>query len=77
MDPKLVEKISKRVYSKFPEVAGKKPSIKQSKTAAADHANYVLTYNATSKDIRGNPIPRLVRVVADIKGRIIKMSTSR
>lgn len=77
MDPKLIEKISKRVYSKFPEMAGKKPSIKQSKAAATNQENFILTYNATTKDLRGNKIPRLVRVVADLRGRIIKMSTSR
>ena len=77
MDPKLVEKISKKVYAKFPEVKGKKPKIKTSKTLAADQGNIVLTYNALSKGIGGRSIPRHVRVVATPQGRIIKMSTSR
>ncbi len=77
MDPKVIEKITQKVYARFPEVKGKKPVIKQSKTAANQGDNYVLTYNATAKGIQGNSIPRHVRVVCDARGKIIKMSTSR
>jgi hypothetical protein len=77
MDQKLVEKISKKVYAKFPEVKGKKPRIKTSKSVTADQGNFILTYNAMAKGIRGNSIPRHVRVVANAQGKIIKMSTSR
>ncbi|MFN2145579.1 MAG: hypothetical protein ACK2T7_09510 [Anaerolineales bacterium] len=77
MDPKLVEKISKTVYAKFPEVKGKKPRIKTSKTVTADQGNIILTYNSTAKDMLGRSIPRHVRVVVTDKGKIIKMSTSR
>ena len=77
MEKKLVEKISKKVYTRFPEMDGKKPKIKQSKNMPSDKSNFVLTYNAMTKDIRGNKIPRHVRVVADAKGKIIKMSTSK
>jgi hypothetical protein len=77
MDAKLVDKISKKVYAKFPEVKGKKPRIKTSKTVSADQGNIILTYNAVSKGIGGRSIPRHVRVVATPGGRIIKMSTSR
>ena len=77
MDPKVVEKISKKVYSQFPDMKGKKPKIAHSKTVSSSSANYVLTYNTMAKDIRGNKIPRHVRVVANDKGKIIKISTSR
>ena len=77
MEPKLIEKITKKVYSKFPELKGSKPKIKQSKTLSSQKTNFVLTYNTISKDIRGHKIPRHVRVVADPKGKIIKISTSR
>jgi hypothetical protein len=77
MERKLVDKITKKVYSQFPELKGSKPKIKQSKTLSSKQTNFVLTYNTISKDIRGNKIPRHVRVVTDQKGKIIKMSTSR
>ena len=68
MDQKLIEMISKKVYAKFPEVKGKKPSIKTSKTVSSDQGNFILTYNATGKDMLGRSIPRHVRVVATDKG---------
>lgn len=77
MDPKVVEKISKKVYTRFPDMKGKKPRIAHSKTISSESANFVLTYKTIAKDIRGNKIPRHVRVVASEKGKIIKMSTSR
>ena len=77
MDQKVVEKISKKVYAKFPEVKGKKPRIKTSKTVSSDQGNFILTYNAMAKGIRGKSIPRHIRVVATANGKIIKMSTSR
>jgi len=77
MDPKLIEKISRKVFTQFPELKGSKPKIKQSKSLSSQPSNYVLTYNIISKDIQGHKIPRHVRVVADSKGKILKMSTSR
>jgi hypothetical protein len=77
MDPKLVDKITKRVYNQFPELKGSRPKINQAKGLTTHQTNFVLTYNIISKDIRGNKIPRLVRVVADPNGKILKMSTSR
>ena len=77
MDQKVVEKISKKVYAKFPEVKDKKPRIKTSKTVSSDQGNFILTYNAMAKGIQGKSIPRHIRVVATANGKIIKMSTSR
>lgn len=77
MDPKLIDTISKRVYTQFPELRGSRPKIKQSKGLTTHQTNFVLTYNIISKDIRGNKIPRHVRVVTDPNGKILKMSTSR
>lgn len=76
MDKEAVLKISKRVYNRFPEMKGRKPKIKQSKSAAANQ-NYILTYNTTAKGPGGRSIPRYVRVVANDKGKIIRISTSR
>ena len=75
MDKKLVEKISKTVYKKFPELKGSSPRINQSKSPVNEE--YVLVYKAHTTDIRGNKLPRSVRVVADAKGKIQRISTSR
>lgn len=77
MDPKLIARISRKVYTQFPELKGSKPKIKQSKAIASQQTNFVLTYNTISQDIRGHKIPRHVRVVTDTNGKILKMSTSR
>lgn len=77
MDQKLVSRISKKVYSQFPELKGSKPKIAHSKTRSSRNENFVLTYSIMSKGIRGKAIPRHVRVVADASGKIVKMSTSR
>lgn len=74
MDKETVQKIAKRVYSRYPEMKGCKPKIKQSKTAGG---NYVLTYNTSVEGPGGRPINRFVRVVADGNGKIIRMSTSK
>lgn len=77
MDQKMVSKISKKVYSQFPELQGSKPKIAHPKTLSSKSGNYVLTYSKVSKGIHGKAIPRHVRVVADANGKIVKMSTSR
>jgi hypothetical protein len=75
MDKKFVSKISKTVYKKFPELKGSTPRINQSKSPVNEE--YVLVYKAHSTDIRGNTLPRSVRVVANAKGKIKRISTSR
>jgi hypothetical protein len=83
MDPKLVQSISNRVYKKFPEIAGKKPQVRKQRTngslakSAKPSANYLLTFRGIGKGPGGRKIPRLVRVVANTRGKILKISTSR
>lgn len=77
MDPKLLNQISKKVYSQFPELNGKRPKVAQSKTVASQGGNVILTYSGVSKGVGGKSIPRHVRVVVNENGKIIKMSTSR
>jgi hypothetical protein len=76
MDKDSVEKIKKRVYSRFPEMKGARPKVTQSKMAANDQ-NFILTFNTKAKGPGGRTIPRFVRVVASPKGKIIRISTSR
>jgi hypothetical protein len=81
MDKEVVKLVNKKVYQKFPEMAGSSPKIKlndqpQAKTPKAP-ITFVLTYNAVGTGMGGRQIPRRVRVVANEKGRILRMSTSR
>jgi hypothetical protein len=65
-----VEKISQRVYREYPEMRGARPSVSQ----AGDRCT--LIYKASVRTPAG-PMARVVRVVADERGRIVRMSTSK
>jgi hypothetical protein len=83
MDPKTVETISLQVYKRFPEVNGKKPRVAAQKANGANQKPasrlpvYLLTYRGKGTGPGGEVIPRYVRVVANQKGRILKITTSR
>jgi hypothetical protein len=75
MDQRLIDKVSQTVYRKFPELNGSSPRVNQTKSPLNEE--YVLVYKAHTTDIRGNKMPRSVRVVVNSKGRIQRISTSR
>jgi hypothetical protein len=81
MDPKLVNTISKQVYRRFPEMDGKKPKVRRQATSKGNNSDsettFLLTYLGKAKVQGGKTINRYVRVVANDKGKIIKISTSR
>jgi hypothetical protein len=83
MDTKVLEKISKNIHKRFPEVSGVKPKVKKQpipgseKSNRKDNQNYLLTFNKNVKGIRGQNIPRWVRVVVTPKGKILKITTSK
>jgi len=79
MDDKIIKNISNQVYRRFPEVRDSKPKVRlQSKTKPmSDLSTYLLTYCGEGTTANGKTIPRYVRVVADAKGKILKMTTSR
>jgi len=75
MDQDLLAKVCSQVYSKFPEVNGKKPKIQTQEKAGG--VNYLVIFSGSSKTSDGNVISRIVRVVVSDSGKIIKMTTSR
>lgn len=81
MEPKLVKSISIQVYRRFPEVAEKKPKVRlQSTPKGKDQTTqvtYLLTYQTKAEVQGGKTLNRYVRVVADQKGKILKITTSR
>ena len=86
LDAKTLTTIAKQVQQQFPEVAGCKPNVRvqqppQAKNPSAaqeqSHPLYLVTFRGTAATPEGEPIPRLVRVVVNADGKIIKMTTSR
>jgi hypothetical protein len=71
MDRQLISSICTQVYRKFPETNGSQPKV----TARPDD-QFLLVFKAVATTADGRSLPRTVRVVADSKGKILKMTTS-
>lgn len=67
-----IDGICEQVYRRFPEVAGVKPRIKNQ-----PGDQLLLTFQGSAKTVDGRSIQRIVRVVVNASGKIIKMTTSR
>ncbi|MEN8173088.1 MAG: hypothetical protein ABFS03_09445 [Chloroflexota bacterium] len=77
MDTKTIQAISKKVASRFPEVARVKPTVRKQTIKGKDKLSYLLIYKTQKAGPGGKKIHRHVRVVATDKGKIKKMTTSR
>jgi hypothetical protein len=73
MDADIVEKVSRQVFAKYPEVANTRPSVQ---TVGAG-GNSLLIYKGSGKTANGITIQRVVRVVVSETGKIIRMSSSK
>jgi hypothetical protein len=67
-----LDEIYHKVYQKFPEVEGKKP-VRHSQP----DGKTLLVFKGEGKSSNGIKIPRVVRVLIDQNGKILKMTTSR
>ncbi|MGA2819743.1 MAG: hypothetical protein ABSF61_03695 [Anaerolineales bacterium] len=76
MSSQLVERISARVYREYPELRGVHPSL-STQSGAGGRTQYALTYRGKVRTDSGALLPRLVRVVADERGQILRISTSK
>ena len=76
MDAKILSKLNKQVVRSFPELANVKPKV-SAQSKSADAGTYLVTYKGKANLPGGRSIERIVRVVADGRGHILKMTTSR
>ncbi len=75
-----IDSISRQVYRQFPEVKGVAPSVQNqsaAKSSGSALGRIVLTFRGSGRGPTGQAIQRIVRVVADERGKVIKISTSR
>ncbi len=76
-----IDSISRQVYRQFPEIRDARPSVHNqagAKSAGIGGSNqYVLTFRGAGRGPGGRTINRIVRVVADDRGKVLKVSTSR
>jgi hypothetical protein len=85
MEQKVIDAISQEIYRRFPEVKGKKPKVQaqrisnsqaNAKTPNNSSRTYLLIYQSQATTSTHKTLPRLVRVVADKQGKILKITTS-
>ena len=72
MKKEAVEKITQTVVRQFPEMDGVRPAVK-----SQGGPRYLVTFKGAVELPDGKTMKRIVRVVADEKGDVIRMSTSR
>ena len=80
LTPAQIESIAQQVYHQFPEVQDLRPTVQNqpgAKSVAPATDRFVLTFKGHGQGPGGKNIPRIVRVIADERGKIIKISTSR
>ena len=67
-----LKQVCNQIYSRFPEVKGKKPQVK-----AYAKSKQLLIFKGRALAADGKKIPRTIRVVVDENGNIGKITTSR
>jgi hypothetical protein len=76
-----IDSISRQIYRQFPEIKDTRPSVQnQAGAKLAGHTGseqFVLTFQGRGQGPGGRTINRIVRVVADDRGKVLKVSTSR
>lgn len=77
MNQETVGKITRTVVGQFPEMDGVKPAIRRQAPPGDSPALFLLTFKAAASLPNGKSLQRVVRVVADDEGRVIRISTSR
>jgi hypothetical protein len=76
VNPKVLGRINKRVSRQFPEMAGIEPAV-QIQRAPDEDSQFLLTYHGSAELPGGKRLKRIVRVVADAAGHVLRISTSR
>lgn len=76
MNSAAKSKVNRHVAKKFPELKGARPSVKR-QGGKKSSPNFLLVYKGTAELPGGRTMNRVVRVVADEAGKIIRLSTSR
>ena len=76
MDREAISRVIKQVVKTFPEMTGVKPAVKE-QSAPNGGEQYLLTFKGKAALPGGRELTRIVRVVADERGSILRISTSR
>ncbi len=72
MQKNIYDQICSQIYKKYPAVKNSKPEVK-----AQPNGDFLLIFGARQKTANGHTMPTTLRVTADEKGKIKKVSSSR
>lgn len=72
MPKAYIEKVNRKVFRQFPELEGKSPSI-----SSRPDGESLYTYKGSVDLPNGKSMSRVVRVVVNENGRILKLTSSR
>ena len=75
MDADAIERVTREVVRTYAEMRGVSPTVRRE--AQASREQYILTYKAKVNLPGGKSMTRIVRVTADDRGRVQRISTSR
>ncbi len=70
-----IDAICKRVYARFPELQGARPQVKPQQ--ANGRELFLLRFEARVNLSDGNTMRTAVRVIADVDGKVVKMTSGR
>ena len=77
MNRDAIDKINRKVSKQFPELKSVRPSVRSQSKSTNKLQKFTLTYKGKAALPNGRTISRIVRVVADENGKVIRMSTSK
>ncbi len=76
LSPEQVAHITAQVCAQCPEI-GAAPPVIRPEPATGEPARFLLIYRHTALTADGRPLARVVRVVVNLHGQIVRLSTSR
>jgi hypothetical protein len=72
MDPAVLDSVCKKVYLRFPEVKGARPTVQN-----YAEGSVLLVFKSKGTTVDGREMKRTIRVVATNDGKISKASASK
>ena len=76
MEDRAIKKVTRKVTRQFPEMKGAQPTVRR-RSGSGNKKQFELTYKGKVEVPGGRTLRRVVRVVADEGGGVIRMSTSK
>ncbi len=78
LNAQRLQAINRQVYREFPEIQGARPNVHRLRPPSANkEPRLLLTYRRQVTTADGRRLTRIVRVLATLKGKILKITTSR